>query len=85
MLLAYGLSASAAQAVDRWCGHYPRDLKASVSALDASAAGSRPWLAAAVCVGEELLLQQLKKGALMIMLGAAEVGWCGWSEEWPSC
>lgn len=65
------------QAIDRWCARYPRDLKASLSALEAAAGGSRAWLAAAVCVGEQLLLQQLKKGALMIMLGAAQVGVSG--------
>lgn len=61
------------QAVDRWCARYPHDLKASLSTLESSQPGSRPWLAAAVCAGEQLLLQQLKKGALMIMLGAAQV------------
>lgn len=62
------------QAVDRWCARYAQDLKASLSALQSSRTGSRAWLAAAVVSGEQLLLQQLKKGALMIMLGAAEVG-----------
>lgn len=62
------------QAVDRWCGRYPQDVKASLSALQEAPPGSRAWLAAAVVSGEQLLLQQLKKEALMIMLAAAEVG-----------
>jgi hypothetical protein len=42
--------------------------------MQAAAPGSRPWLAAAVVCGEQALLQQLKKGALMVMLGAVQVG-----------
>jgi hypothetical protein len=59
--------------MDRWASRYLHDLKASLAALQGSEPGSKPWLAAAVAVGEQQLLQQLKKEALMIMLGAAQV------------
>lgn len=61
------------QAVDQWSSRYPTDLKGSFALMAAAAAaGSRPWMAAAVVAGEQLLLQQLKKEALMIMLGAGQ-------------
>jgi hypothetical protein len=53
---------------------YPRDAAANASELQCQAPGSRPWLAAAVALGEQQLLQRLKKEALLIMLAATQVG-----------
>jgi hypothetical protein len=51
----------------------PSNGAAAAAAMAAAASGSRPWMAAAVALGEQQLLQQLKKEGLMLMLQAQQV------------
>lgn len=58
---------------------YGRDAAANAAQMGEAAAGSRPWLAAAVALGEQQLLQQLKKGAVQLLMEAkARVAGGGW-------
>lgn len=55
---------------------YPNDAAAAAAAMAAAAPGSRAWLAVGVQLGEQQLLQQLKKAAVLIMVEATqEVRW----------
>lgn len=53
---------------------YPIDAAATATVMAAADAGSRMWLAAAVGLGEQQQLLQLKKAALQLMVEANQVG-----------